>query len=61
MKIKEHCVGCKYEYDCDFAHNINFCENCKDFDRCSIRYVYCKAGHELECNNGFEEKDDLMF
>lgn len=34
-----------------------FCEDCKDYYTCDI-LSECKAGYSVECNNGFEPKND---
>lgn len=56
--IYNHCLCCEFADECELADGINFCEDCKDYSNCTIRGVYCKAGHEIECNNGFEDKSD---
>lgn len=53
-----HCDYCEYADECELADCINFCEDCRDYHTCTICYSYCKAGHEIECNNGFEDEDD---
>lgn len=53
-----YCESCDYANECDLADVINFCEDCKDYHDCSIRYHTCEAGHYIECNNGFEDKND---
>lgn len=50
------CSGCEFYNDCEFADNYNFCDDCADGHFCSIRSVSCKAGYDIECNNGFEEE-----
>lgn len=55
--MMNYCDNCEYNNECELAGIINFCEDCKDCDCCSIRTEYCKAGHDIECNNGFEKKD----
>ena len=52
------CLSCEYADECPLEMIINFCEDCKDYDECTIRNFYCKNGFEIECNNGFEDKDD---
>lgn len=49
-----YCDNCKYNETCEIAFNTEFCDDCKDRFICDIRYVCCKAGHDVECNNGFE-------
>lgn len=53
-----HCNVCEFYNDCEYADGINFCEDCKDYAECTIRDVSCKDGHDIECNNGFEDKND---
>jgi hypothetical protein len=48
-----HCDGCNTE-DCESRNITSFCEDCKYYVSCDIKYVACDAGHEIECNNGFE-------
>lgn len=50
------CSGCEFYNDCEFADNYNFCDDCDDENFCLIRSVLRKAGYDIECNNGFEEK-----
>ena len=57
MCYREYCDDCKYATKCKIAYTVNFCENCKDYNDCDIRYYECEAGHEIECNNGFEENN----
>ena len=51
------CENCEHSDKCPLAKITNFCEDCKDYDICTIRDVYCEKGFEIECNNGFEEND----
>ena len=53
-----YCDSCEYYDECEFADEINFCDDCKDGDGCDLRCVCCEAGHDIECNNGFEDKYD---
>lgn len=53
-----YCNTCEYRDTCELVDNINFCEDCKDYGKCCIDDVFCEAGHAIECNNGFEPKDD---
>ena len=53
-----YCDTCEYYDECEYADGINFCDDCKDRFNCDLRYVHCKAGHDIECNNGFEDKND---
>ena len=53
-----HCDCCEYYDECELAGDINFCEECQEYPECRICVVSCKAGHDIECNNGFEPKGD---
>lgn len=53
-----YCESCDYANECDLADVISFCEDCKDYYDCTIRCCTCEAGHDIECNNGFEDKND---
>lgn len=53
--LANHCSEC--ELDCELRDNINFCENCINYIGCGI-IVSCDAGHDIECNNGFEIKEN---
>lgn len=53
-----YCDCCEYANECELADRINFCNDCKDCDECTIKYVTCEAGFYIECNNGFEDKND---
>ena len=53
-----HCDTCDHYDECEYAGGINFCEDCKDYHGCTIRNCSCMAGHDIECNNGFEDKND---
>ena len=57
MQYENYCDICEYYDDCEYAGEVNFCEDCKDHNGCTLRYVSCKAGHDIECNNGFEEEE----
>ena len=52
-----HCDFCEYANTCELAGGINFCEDCKDCAECTIKES-CEAGHYIECNNGFEDKNE---
>lgn len=54
----DYCSNCEYREDCELVDNINFCEDCKDYYSCGLCYIDCKAGHPIECNNGFELEND---
>ena len=53
-----YCSLCEYADSCELSDGINFCEDCKDCDTCTIKFDCCKEGHYIECNNGFEDKND---
>lgn len=53
-----YCDCCEYANECELADGICFCNDCKDCDECTIKYVTCEAGFYIECNNGFEDKND---
>lgn len=55
--MKDYCFGCEYLEHCETA-GANFCANCKDYSECDICYEYCRGGYAVECNNGFEPKDE---
>ena len=46
------CALCEYYEHCEYAEQINFCEDCKDYDNCGIHMEYCLAMHEIECDIG---------
>ena len=52
------CDSCEFYDECEYADGINFCEDCKDHSECTLCYISCKAGFDIECNNGFEDKED---
>lgn len=54
--MEDKCYGCEYEDTCELAHEVSFCEDCKDFDNCDILEM-CDGGEYIECNNGFEPID----
>ena len=55
--FENRCTLCEYYDECEDAEMINFCDDCKDALNCPIRFCcQCKAGHDIECNNGFEPK-----
>ncbi|MEE0983767.1 MAG: hypothetical protein U0L38_06915, partial [Bacteroidales bacterium] len=53
-----YCDNCGFRDECELADNVNFCEDCKERWTCTIRYGFCMAGHDIECNNGFEPRND---
>jgi hypothetical protein len=56
MQLGNRCDDCEHEPYCDLAYFTNFCEDCTYCENCDLRTVQCKAGHDIECNNGFEER-----
>lgn len=53
-----YCDICEYADKCELADIVNFCDDCKDSANCTIRFETCEAGHYIECNNGWEDKED---
>ena len=53
-----YCDTCDYADKCELADGINFCDDCKDCHNCTIKFDTCEAGHYIECNNGWEDKED---
>ena len=53
-----YCEVCEFEETCPLANAIRFCKDCADFDGCNILET-CKGGHYIECDNGFEEKEEV--
>lgn len=53
-KRTNYCDYCEIE-NCELRGEINFCEDCADYESCTIPSS-CAAGHDVECNNGFEPK-----
>lgn len=53
-----YCDCCEYADKCELADGINFCDDCKECHTCTIRFNTCEAGHDIECNNGWEDKED---
>lgn len=56
-KGTNYCDYCEVE-NCELRGEINFCEDCADYESCTILSP-CTAGHDVECNNGFEPKSWL--
>ena len=50
------CTYCEHYDKCEYADEIRFCDECRHNYSCPIRNVCCEAGHDIECNNGFEER-----
>ena len=48
------CDTCEYVLECEDAYMINFCDECRWHDDCTLMTHYCKGDHSIECNNGFE-------
>ena len=59
MDTDFYCSQCEYRDKCELCDQINFCEDCAQYDECTVRNVYCEAGHEIECNNDFTLKSDV--
>ena len=57
MSERNFCIGCDLFDICEFANNVKFCDNCNQGDICDVRTVCCDAGHDIECNNGYEEDE----
>ena len=55
--MKNYCSDCEYRETCEIADITNFCEDCKDYYTCDIQ-AECGAGHSVECNNGFEDRNE---
>ena len=55
----DRCFSCDFHDDCEFVNDYEFCDDCKDADICTIREVSCKAGYNIECNNGFEISEEF--
>jgi len=55
--VEDYCLDCECYDNCDLANQISFCDDCKYGFNCDIRSVSCDKGHDIECNNGFEEKE----
>ena len=55
--MTNHCEFCPLSKKCSLANQILFCEDCRYFDDCDI-LAACEAGEYIECNNGFEPKDE---
>lgn len=55
---ENYCETCDLADKCELAYGIMFCDNCKDSCDCSIKFATCEAGHFIECNNGWEDKED---
>lgn len=49
-----HCDTCEFREECELVDGVNFCEECRYSGKCTIKDGLCKAGHAVECNNGFE-------
>lgn len=58
-KYENRCSTCGYRDTCEIADNTLFCEDCAQYNICTIHNVVCEAGHEIECNNDFTVKCDI--
>lgn len=57
--MSNYCDNCEHSATCEIAFETEFCDDCKDRFNCNIRYYNsCAAGHDVECNNGFEPLND---
>jgi hypothetical protein len=60
--MTNNCLDCKFIKDCKIYENCNgfvdFCDGCKDENDCTIK-VYCEKGYAIQCNNGYEPKEEL--
>lgn len=58
--MKDRCYNCEHSDNCKIAYHYNFCEDCRDYWNCNIKSWSedCLKGYEIECNNGFEDKDE---
>ena len=56
---EDFCIGCNLREDCGLVNIVNFCDNCLHAESCEIRSVGCDAGHDIECNNGYEEESEV--
>lgn len=58
--MKNYCDSCDIK-NCELRDNVNFCDDCKDYYFCDLHYSTfgcCETGYNVECNNGFEPKDN---
>ena len=55
--MKCYCDTCNVA-SCELRNQTNFCEDCAEYDYCTIHSEWCDAGYEIECNNGFEIDDE---
>lgn len=56
--MRDYCETCDFANKCSYAYAVRFCRECKDYWDCDIRNVSCMAGHDIECDNGFEEENE---
>ncbi len=56
--MKDYCATCNKTEQCELAHNINFCIDCKEYFGCPVRTESCENYHYIECNNGFEIEEE---
>ena len=52
----KRCEICEFHNDCVFAEGTKFCDDCANAGVCFARGVSCKAGYDIECNNGFAKE-----
>lgn len=56
------CENCEHSDKCPLAKITNFCEDCVDYEICNIKSSECcEKGHDIECNNGFEDKENYKY
>ena len=55
------CEDCEFNDECEYVDNYNFCDDCRGSIYCTIRSVSCKAGYDIECDNGFELEEEVIF
>ena len=53
----DRCGLCEFRDNCKYANYYDFCDDCKYGGGCPLRSASCKAGYDIECNNGFEDKE----
>ena len=54
-----YCIDCEFREECVLENDINFCEDCKHYEKCDIVGMTCIGSKEIECNNGFEIKEEV--
>jgi hypothetical protein len=57
-----HCDICDYLDACEYYQDghcqVDFCFGCRYDPLCEIQTENCKAGHPIQCNNGYEPEAD---